>query len=259
LTNIVETRPEHEEEPEGRPGRRGLAGALLGATAAIALLPEKAVADLSFGDVQGAVRSALRAVVRPLLQAIQQVLGDIFDFLREIFALIGISLPTVIWQIVNDILDLLDQGGDDTYVRSDRIGGALERSYPLEAITTPNHQWDMALRQEERTRVRVQQAMLINARIAESNGEIATAEEEIHAAALASGSVAAHIEAILAMLQSTNIRLGHLSSQMAAQSQLVSDLVMQTASAKQQSALAALEYLNEEGREIADPVDRPAR
>ena len=242
------------------PDRRGLIAAAVGAGAAALLAkPKDAAADLSFGDVEGAVGSALRSVVRPLLQAINSTLGDILRFFREIFALIGLRLPAEIWRFINVLLELLDAAGEDGFIRAGQARSAIERSYPPEGITTPNFSWDMALRQGERTRARVEQSMEINATVAEANGDIATAEDAIHAAALASGSVAAYLEAILVMTQSTNLRLGHISTQLAAIAQMLADQTMQASSAKEQAAWQGLEFLNEEGREIAEPVDRPAR
>jgi hypothetical protein len=191
-------------------GRRGLAAALLGATAAIALLPKKAAADLSFGDVQGAVRNALRAVVRPLLEAIQNILGDIFDFLRKLFEWIVYGLPESIRILLDWLADLLGWAGEDSYTNPETIAGAIERSYPEEAPSTPSHVWHVLYEvQGPAIRARVQEAIQITAAAAREQRGIVGDAEGIIAAANATGSV-------VALIAANNALLGILAGQNAA-------------------------------------------
>jgi hypothetical protein len=141
--------------------RRGLIAAAVGAGAAALLAQAKdAAADLSFGDVEGAVASALRRVVRPLLQTINATLHDIFNFFREIFALIGIQLPAELVRLINAILGIWSREG--SYIGSGDVGDVLEASYPRDAVIRPDDQHDFSLERARLTRERVTQALQVN-------------------------------------------------------------------------------------------------
>jgi hypothetical protein len=192
------------------PGRRGLAAALLATAAAIALAPKAAKADLSFADVRGAVAGALRAVVRPLLQAIQDILGDILDFFREIFEWIVYGLPESVRILLDWLADLLGWAGEDSYTNPETVAGAIERSYPEEAPSTPSHVWSVLYEvQGPAIRARVQEAIQITAAAASEQRGIVGDAEGIIAAANATGSV-------VALIAANNALLGILAGQNAA-------------------------------------------
>ena len=236
------------------PDRRGLIAAALGIGAAALLAkPKAAAADLSFGDVEGAVGSALRSVVRPLLQAIQNILGDIFDFLREIFRFLGLSLPAVIWNILNDILGLIGSAGEASVILDDNVEPALERSYPRDpaAYATPNAIRDVTFMRADDIRARITEAQAINAKVASTTGEIAAQEDAIAAAALASGSAVALLEALVVLQQSANLRIGHVSSQLAAIGALLIDAPAERAAALEQSELKHEGFIAPVDRELS--------
>ena len=212
-----------------------------------------AAADLSFGDVEGAVGSALRSVVRPLLQAIQNILGDIFDFLREIFRFLGLSLPAVIWNILNDILGLIGSAGEASVILDDNVEPALERSYPRDpaAYATPNAIRDVTFMRADDIRARITEAQAINAKVASTTGEIAAQEDAIAAAALASGSAVALFEALVVLQQSANLRIGHVSSQLAAIGALLIDAPAERAAALEQGELKHEGFIAPVDRELS--------
>jgi hypothetical protein len=192
------------------PGRRGLAAALLATAAAIALAPEAAKADLSFADVRGAVAGALRAVVQPLLQAIQDILGDIHDFFRKIFEWIVYGLPESVRILLDWLADLLGWAGEDSYTNPETVARAIERSYPEEAPSTPSHVWSVLSEvQGPAIRARVQEAIQITAAAASEQSGIIGDAEGIIAAANATGSV-------VALIAANNTLLGILAGQNAA-------------------------------------------
>jgi hypothetical protein len=241
---------------EKPPDRRGLIAAALGIGAAALLAkPRDAAADLSFGDVEGAVASALRSVVRPLLQTINGTLRDIFNFFREIFALIGIQLPAELVRLINAILGLWDREG--SYIGSRDVGDVLEASYPRDAVIRPDDQHDFSLERARLTRERVIQALQVNQELALKTGELFNAETEIHAAALASGSIAGLLEANNLLLQSIAMRLGHQTSQLAAIAQLLADPVMADSNAKEQATLIGRAWIGPDAETVAPIKQQP--
>jgi hypothetical protein len=210
-------------------GRRGLAAALLGATAAIALLPKKAAADLSFGDVQGAVRNALRAVVRPLLEAIQNILGDIFDFLREVLRFIGFGIPGIIFDVLNWIIDeLFGTAGEDSYTGSvEQISNAMERSYWTPPPATSDDRRLLAEMQAEGIRARVQESLQACTGIARQQADITDHEAALVAESAAAQSIPALLAANNALMASLSGRVGMLIATQAAQATLLADQTMQ--------------------------------
>ena len=238
------------------PDRRGLIAAAVGAGAAALLAKTKdAAADLSFGDVEGAVASALRSVVRPLLETINGTLRDIFNFFREIFALIGIQLPAELVRVINAILGLWDREG--SYIGSRDVGDVLEASYPRDAVIRPDDQHDFSLERARLTRERVILALEVNREAALATGELFNAETEIHAAALASGSIAGLLEANNLLLQSIAMRLGHQTSQLAAIAQLLADPVMADSNAKEQATLIGRAWIGPDAETVAPIKQQP--
>jgi hypothetical protein len=241
---------------EKPPDRRGLIAAALGIGAAALLAkPKHAAADLSFGDVEGAVGSALRSVVRPLLETINGTLRDIFNFFREIFALIGIRLPPELVRLINAILDLWDREG--SYIGSRDVGDVLEASYPRDAVIRPDDQHDFSLERARLTRERVILALEVNREAALATGELFNAETEIHAAAVASGSIAGLLEANNLLLQSVAMRLGHQTSQLAAIAQLLADPVMADSNAKEQATLIGRAWIGPDAETVAPIKQQP--
>jgi hypothetical protein len=238
------------------PDRRGLIAAALGIGAAALLAkPKDAAADLSFGDVEGAVASALRSVVRPLLETINGTLRDIFNFFREIFALIGIQLPAELVRLINAILGLWDREG--SYIGSGDVGDVLEASYPRDAVIRPDDQHHFSLERARLTRERVILALEVNREAALATGELFNAETEIHAAALASGSIAGLLEANNLLLQSIAMRLGHQTSQLAAIAQLLADPVMADSNAKEQATLIGRAWIGPDAETVAPIKQQP--
>jgi hypothetical protein len=241
---------------EKPPDRRDLIAAALGIGAAALLTkPKNAAADLSFGDVEGAVGSALRSVVRPLLQTINGTLRDIFNFFREIFALIGIQLPAELVRLINAILGLWDREG--SYIGSGDVGDVLEASYPRDAVIRPDDQHHFSLERARLTRERVILALEVNREAALATGELFNAETEIHAAALASGSIAGLLEANNLLLQSIAMRLGHQTSQLAAIAQLLADPVMADSNAKEQATLIGRAWIGPDAETVAPIKQQP--
>jgi hypothetical protein len=251
-TNDGQTSP----TPAGAPShRRGLAAALLGGAAAIALLPERAKADLNFGDVQRAVQAALRSVVRPLLQAIQSILGEIFDFLREVLAFIGLSLPQIFFDVINAVLDALWLESPANVMREDTLEEALERSYPRDAPSTPEGTLDVIWRRAGDIRERITIAQTVHNAASARMGEMTMADDAVATAALASGSVGAAIEALVVLQQSADARLSLISGQLTALAALQIDHVARYGSELEHAVQRHGTFMVDRDRQPA-PVDR---
>jgi hypothetical protein len=236
------------EPSEPRPSsRRTLAAALAGTAAAVALLPKRASADLSFGE--------LRDALAPVISRLGQLLNltrEQLAFLRQVFAFISAFSLGAAWRLINAVLDLFDST-DETFMRSDRAAGSIERSYPDIYFATPREQAEQTLFRADSVKARCGQAAEVAATVAETNGELANEEADILAIAQASGSIAGLLQGILAMNAQIAARLGHLSAQQNAIVQLLIDQTMVDSDDRKIAIMASEEFRDGLGDVIAPP------
>jgi hypothetical protein len=184
---------------------------------------------------------------------------DFFELFERVVQLAQFPTPGRAVALINELLGLLE-AGDGTFIGNENPAGPMEESFPVDAVLAPDEQGPATMRRAELIRSRVDQSLRINGTAVQAQGEMATEEEAIVAAAMVGDrqgfALAQLLQGILLMQQQTNLRLGQESAQTAALSQQLADLMLLQSNFQEQGQQAFTDFLRGSGQTIDAAVER---